>query len=57
MRERDQAAMNAAGWHVCLDVLEAVAERRGPVARVVGQDAAGHGWEALRDNYADALGV
>ena len=22
MRDRDQAARNAAGWHVCLDVLD-----------------------------------
>ena len=25
MRERDHAAMNAAGWHLCLDVLDDVA--------------------------------
>ena len=22
MRERDHTAMNAAGWHICLDVLD-----------------------------------
>ena len=47
--------MNAAGWHLCLDVLDDVAngvER----PRVVGQEAAAQGWEALRDKYSDALG-
>ena len=56
MRERDHAAMNAAGWHLCLDVLDDAAngvDRR----RVVGRDAIAHGWEALRDKYSEALGV
>ena len=56
MRERDHAAMNAAGWHLCLDVLDDVADGVDR-SRVVGQDAAVHGWEALRDKYSDALGV
>ena len=56
MRERDNAPMNAAGWQICLDVLDDVlggADR----PRVVGQDAAAHGWQALRDRYAELLGV
>ena len=56
MREQDHAAMNAAGWHLCLDVLDDAAngvDRR----RVVGRDAVAHGWEALRDKYSEALGV
>ena len=56
MRERDHAAMNAAGWHLCLDVLDDVADGVDR-SRVVGQDAAAYGWEALRDKYADELGV
>ena len=46
--------MNAAGWHVCLDVLEPVLGGE-DVPRRVGQDALAGGWEALRDKYADAL--
>lgn len=56
MGERDHAAMNAAGWHICLDALEDVMSG-GDRPRVVGQDAAAHGWEALRDSYAQQLGV
>jgi len=48
--------MNAAGWHLCLDVLDDVADGVDR-SRVVGLDAAAHGWEALRDKYAHALGV
>jgi uncharacterized protein YndB with AHSA1/START domain len=55
MADRDPAAMNAAGWHVCLDVLEP-ALAGADVPRRVGPDALQGGWEALRDDYADALG-
>jgi uncharacterized protein YndB with AHSA1/START domain len=56
MRDRDPAAMNAAGWHVCFDVLTDVlkgADR----PRAVGQDAMAAGWEPLRDRYAELLDV
>ena len=56
MRDRDRVAMNAAGWHICLDVLDAVLNGSDR-PRVVGQDAEQHGWESLRDEYADLLGV
>ncbi len=55
MAERDPAAMNAAGWHVCLDVLEPALDGA-EVHRRVGPDASQGGWEALRDEYAVALG-
>jgi len=55
MSRRDDAAMTAAGWHICLDVLDDLSRGvDGP--RVVGPDAAAHGWEALRDSYAELLG-
>ena len=47
--------MNAAGWQLCLDVLDEVVNGVDR-PRVVGQDAAAHGWEVLRDKYSDALG-
>ena len=56
MRERDHAAMNAAGWQLCLDVLDDVLDGADR-PRVVGQDAAAYGWEALRDSYAEMLGA
>ena len=52
MAERDHAAMNAAGWQLCLDVLDDVLGG-GDRPRVVGEAALDHGWEALRDGYAD----
>ena len=56
MRERDPAAMNAAGWHLCLDVLDGSLAGAAP-SRVVGDVALDHGWESLRDSYAELLGV
>ena len=50
----DQAAMIAAGWHLCLAVLR---EHLGghPVDRVVGEDALAHGWYELNDRYGRLL--
>lgn len=54
MAEQNPAAMNAAGWHLCLDVL--TGNLNGDdTPRVVGADAVEHGWEALRDRYAEVL--
>lgn len=55
MTDRGDAAMNAAGWQICLDVLDDVAHGVDR-PRVVGEDAAAHDWEALRDRYARLLG-
>jgi uncharacterized protein YndB with AHSA1/START domain len=54
MAEPDPAAMSAAGWHVCFDVLEPALDG-GDGARIVGADAMAVGWEALRDRYASQL--
>jgi uncharacterized protein YndB with AHSA1/START domain len=56
MADRDRAAGNAAGWHVCLDVLDGTLAGTAS-SRVVGQDALDHGWESLRDGYTELLGV
>lgn len=50
------AARNAAGWHLCLAVLEGLA-RGLDVPRVVGQDAMAYGWEDLRDRYGAILAL
>lgn len=56
MRQRDPAAMNAAGWDVCLTVLDEVLGGS-ETPRATGPDAAARGWAALRDDYAEALGT
>ena len=54
MSDREPGAMNAAGWHICLDVLDDVLGGR-DTARAVGPDAAQRGWAQLRDDYERAL--
>jgi len=54
MADPDPAAMSAAGWHVCLDVLEPALDGA-DVRRIVGPDALAVGWEGLRDRYAATL--
>lgn len=44
----------AAGWQVCLAVLEAQLEGLDQ-ERIVGQDALDHGWGALHEHYARVL--
>jgi uncharacterized protein YndB with AHSA1/START domain len=56
MRDRGPAAMNAAGWHLCLDVLDG-AISGAATSRIVGEAARDHGWESLRDGYAELLAV
>lgn len=55
MADRGPAAMNAAGWHICLDVLDDVLAGK-VTPRAVGEDAAARGWADLRDGYAAVLG-
>ena len=53
--DRDFGPDGAAGWHVCLDVLDARLRGR-DVDRVVGQDAVAAGWARLREAYTGVLG-
>jgi uncharacterized protein YndB with AHSA1/START domain len=55
MRQRDPAPMNAAGWDVCLTVLDEVLAGV-DTPRATGAAAGQRGWAALRDDYADTLG-
>jgi len=54
MQQRDPAAMNAAGWDVCLTVLDEVLGGA-DTPRATGPAALERGWAALRDEYAYAL--
>lgn len=52
-KRADDGAL-AAGWHLCLAVLDAVLDGH-DVERVVGARALDYGWEALRARYESAL--
>jgi uncharacterized protein YndB with AHSA1/START domain len=46
----------AAGWHLCLDIADRVLAGQS-VEPIRGEDALEHGWGAVRDGYADKLGI
>jgi uncharacterized protein YndB with AHSA1/START domain len=49
--------MGAAGWHVCLDVLERSLDGQ-PIGRIVGPDAMKFdGWQRLHAEYAKQFGI
>jgi uncharacterized protein YndB with AHSA1/START domain len=50
----DMDAMVAAGWHLCLVVLDRLLSGN-PVGPIRGRDAMDHGFEDLRDEYAAKL--
>ncbi|RZL74776.1 MAG: SRPBCC family protein [Rhodococcus sp. (in: high G+C Gram-positive bacteria)] len=49
-------AMTAAGWHMCLDVAEALLDGN-PIGPIVGADAMNYGWRELNEQYSERLGV
>lgn len=55
--DRRYIAMGAAGWHVCLDVLDHFLGGA-PIGRIVGPDALKFdGWHRLHSEYARQFGV
>ncbi len=44
----------AAGWHICLAVVERLLDGK-PVGPIVGENAKNYGWDALHDRYAEKL--
>ena len=44
----------AAGWHICLAVMERWLEGQ-PVGAIVGEEARQYGWQQLHDRYAQRL--
>ena len=55
--DRRYIAMGAAGWHICLDVLDRLLDGA-PIGRIVGQDALKFGdWQRLHAEYAQKFGV
>jgi uncharacterized protein YndB with AHSA1/START domain len=54
LAEPDMQAMVAAGWHLCVEVLQRLLDGN-PVPVIRGQDAMNYGWETLRAAYAERL--
>jgi len=55
--DRGFIAMGAAGWHICLDVLNGLLADK-PIGRLVGPDAMKFGgWQRLHAEYAKQFGV
>lgn len=55
--DRRFIAMGAAGWHICLDVLDGLVAGK-PIGRMVGMDALKFGgWQRLNAEYAKQFGV
>jgi hypothetical protein len=49
--------MGAAGWHVCLDILERLLAGK-PIGRIVGAEALKfNGWQRLNAEYAKQFGT
>lgn len=55
--DRRFISMGAAGWHICLDVMDHLLDGA-PIGRIVGGDAlAFDGWGRLNAEYAEQFGV
>jgi hypothetical protein len=53
---RPYISMGAAGWHICLDVLDHLVAGN-PLGRIVGGEAMKFEWPRLNKEYAKQLGV
>ena len=49
-------SMGAAGWHICLDVLDRFVASE-PVGRIVGGEAMKFDWQRLNLEYAKRFGI
>lgn len=47
---RDYISMGAAGWHICIDVLDRLLIGE-PIGRIVGPEAMKFGWPRLKQEY------
>ncbi len=54
--DRGFIAMGAAGWHICLDVLERLLAGA-PIGRIVGGEAMKFEWPRLNTEYARQFGL
>ena len=54
--DRRFISMGAAGWHICLDVLDRLVGGT-PIGRIVAGEAMKFGWPRLNTEYASQFGV
>jgi uncharacterized protein YndB with AHSA1/START domain len=54
--DRRYISMGAAGWHICLDVLDRLL-RGTPIGRIVAGDAMKFDWPRLNAEYAQQFGI
>ena len=54
--DRRFISMGAAGWHICLDVLDRLLGGE-PIGRIAGAGAMKFGWQRLNGEYAKQFGV
>ncbi len=54
--DRRFISMGAAGWHICLDVLDRLLGGA-PLGRIVAGDAMKFGWQRLNAEYATQFGI
>jgi uncharacterized protein YndB with AHSA1/START domain len=55
--DRRFISMGAAGWHICIDVLDHLLKET-PIGRIVGPQAATFvGWQRLNVEYAELFGI
>ncbi|HEX2910968.1 MAG TPA: SRPBCC family protein [Chloroflexia bacterium] len=54
--DRRFISMGAAGWHICLDVLDHLLSGT-PLGRIVGGEAMQFGWQRLNAEYARQFGI
>jgi uncharacterized protein YndB with AHSA1/START domain len=54
--DRGFIAWGAAGWHICLDVLDRFVAGE-PIGRIVGGEAIKFEWQRLVDEYAAQFGI
>ncbi|HET7434122.1 MAG TPA: SRPBCC family protein [Thermoanaerobaculia bacterium] len=53
--DRRYISMGAAGWHICLDVLDRLLDEA-PIGRIVAGEAMKFGWPRLNAEYAQQFG-
>jgi uncharacterized protein YndB with AHSA1/START domain len=54
--DRRFISMGAAGWHICLDVLDHLLNGT-PIGRIIGSEAMKFGWQRLNAEYAKQFGI
>ena len=54
--DRGFISMGAAGWHICLDVLDRLVADE-PIGRIVGGEAMNFGWPRLKTEYEKQFGL